>query len=134
MRALEFVETPSDPHSEVPGDEQVDVLGGLRGEVMVPERMLITGIGPTHAQIETRFPLQVNSLHELRLTLGGRSVVVKGRITDCRVTDIDQDPATYHVGVEFVEPSMRVVGAIHDFVHQVRSASHQPADNPDSLT
>jgi hypothetical protein len=134
MRPLEFVETPAGQNADLCGDEYVEVLGGLRGEMMVPDRITIAAIGPTHAQIETHFPLQVNSLHELRLTLGGRSVVAKGRITDCRISDVDQDPATYRVGVEFVELSLRVMGAIRDFVHQVRAATHQPADSPDNLT
>ena len=55
-------------------------------------------------QVETSFPLQLDSLHDFRLTLGDRSVVVKGRIAHSRISDVDQDIITYRTGVEFIEP------------------------------
>lgn len=67
-------------------------------------------------QLETRFPLQVDSLHDFRLTLGGVSVVLKGRIAHSRISDVDQDVITYRSGVEFVELSDRVATAIAEFV------------------
>ena len=63
-------------------------------------------------QVETSFPLQLDSLHDFRLTLGDRSVVVKGRIAHSRISDVDQDIITYRSGVEFIEPSERVAAAI----------------------
>lgn len=69
-------------------------------------------------QIETGFPLQLDSLHEFRLTLGGRSVVVKGRIAHSQISDVDQDIITYRSGVEFVELSDRVSDAIQHFVDE----------------
>ena len=54
-------------------------------------------------QVETGFPLQLDSLHDFRLTLGDRSVVVKGRIAHSRISDVDQDIITYRSGVEFIE-------------------------------
>jgi hypothetical protein len=67
-------------------------------------------------QVETGFPLHLDSLHDFRLTLGERSVVVKGRIAHCRISDVDQDVVTYRSGVEFVEPSERVAAAIGEFI------------------
>jgi hypothetical protein len=65
-------------------------------------------------QVETSFPMQMDSLHDFRLTLGDRSVVVKGRIAHSRISD--QDIITYRSGVEFIEPSERVAAAIAHFV------------------
>jgi len=67
-------------------------------------------------QVETGFPLQLHSIHDFRLTLGERSVVVKGRIAHSRISDVDQDIITYRSGVEFVDLSDRVADAIAHFV------------------
>ena len=70
-------------------------------------------------QVETGFPLQLDSLHEFRLTLGERSVVVKGRIAHSRICDVDQDIILYRSGVEFIELSDRVADAIAHFVDEL---------------
>ena len=58
--------------------------------------------------VETRFPLHLNSLHDLRLELGERSVVVKGRVVHSQIADVDDDQLVYWTGIEFVEPSDHV--------------------------
>ena len=70
-------------------------------------------------QVETAFPLQLDSLHDFRLTLGERSVVVKGRIAHSRISDVDQDIIMYRSGIEFIELSERVAAAIADFVDEL---------------
>jgi len=70
-------------------------------------------------QVETIFPLQVDSLHDFRLTLGGVSVVLKGRIVHSHISDVDQDVITYRSGVEFVELSDRVASAVAHFVDEL---------------
>ena len=70
-------------------------------------------------QVETSFPLQLDSLHDFRLTLGDRSVVVKGRIAHSRISDVDQDIITYRSGIEFIEPPERVATAIRYFVDEL---------------
>ena len=67
-------------------------------------------------QVETAFPLQLDSLHDFRLTLNDHSVVVKGRIAHSRIIDVDEDIIMYRSGVEFIEPSERVAEAIAHFV------------------
>jgi len=70
-------------------------------------------------QVETGFPLQLDSIHDFRLTLGQRSVVVKGRIAHSQICDVDQDIITYRSGVEFVELSDRVADAVQHFVDEL---------------
>lgn len=70
-------------------------------------------------QVETGFPLQLDSLHDFRLTLGDRSVVVKGRVAHSRISDVDQDIVTYRTGVEFIDMSERVAVAISSFVDEL---------------
>ena len=101
--------------------ERVPILGELLGEVMVFEPMQVREVSTGGATVETRFPLHLNSLHDLRLTLGSRSIVVKGRVVHSRISDVDQDIVTYRTGVEFVEPSDRVVQAIADFLDTVKT-------------
>src|SRR5919206_3707168 len=100
--------------------ERVQILGELRGEVTVFQPMAIKEISRGGAQIETGFPLQLDSLHEFRLTLGDRSVVVKGRVAHCSITDVEQELVLYKAGIEFIEPSERVAGVISDFIEAIQ--------------
>lgn len=70
-------------------------------------------------QVETGFPLQLDSLHDFRLSLGERFVVVKGRVAHSRISDVDQDIITYRTGVEFIELPERVAAAIASFVDEL---------------
>ena len=99
--------------------ERIQILGELHGEVMVFQPMVIKEISRGGCQVETGFPLHLDSLHEFRLTLGDRSVVVKGRVAHCSISDVDQDVVIYRSGVEFVEPSDRVSTVITDFIDAV---------------
>jgi hypothetical protein len=101
--------------------ERVPILGELVGEVMVFEPMQVREVSTGGATVETRFPLHLNSLHDLRLTLGSRSIVVKGRVVHSRISDVDQDIVTYRTGMEFVEASDRVVKAITEFLDTVKA-------------
>ncbi len=101
--------------------ERLEILGELRGEVMVFQPMAIKEISRGGAQIETSFPLQLDSLHDFRLALGDRSIVVKGRVAHCRISDVDQELVLYRAGVEFVEPDPRVEAVITDFIEAIRA-------------
>jgi hypothetical protein len=101
--------------------DRLQILGDLSGEVTVFQPMSIKEISRGGAQIETGFPLQLDSLHEFRLTLGDRSLVVKGRVVHCTITDVEHELVLYRAGIEFVEPSDRVSSAIADFIEAVTS-------------
>ena len=101
--------------------ERVQILGELKGEVTVFQPMAIKEISRGGAQVETSFPLQLDSLHEFRLTLGDRSVVVKGRVAHCSITDLEQELVVYKSGIEFIEPSERVAHVIHEFIEAVQT-------------
>ena len=96
--------------------ERVPLEGQVRGEVMVFQPMTILDISVGGAQIETSFALQLDSLHDFRLSLGDRSVVVKGRIAHCHIGELTEVTALYRTGVEFVELSDHARSAITDFV------------------
>ena len=72
-------------------------------------------------QVETGFPLQLDSLHDFRLTLGERSVVVKGRVVHCSITDVEEEMVVYRAGIEFIEPPERIASAIGDFIDAVNT-------------
>jgi hypothetical protein len=99
--------------------ERIPILGELNGEVMVYQPMVIKEISRGGAQVETGYPLQVDSLHDFRLTLGDRSVVVKGRVVHCSITDVDQEVVLYRSGIEFVEPPERVKSVISEFIEAI---------------
>jgi hypothetical protein len=101
--------------------ERLEILGDLRGEVMVFQPMVVKEVSQGGAQVETGFPLQLDSLHDFRLTLGDRSVVVKGRVAHCSISDVDQEVVLYRSGIEFIEPPDRIASAVSDFIDAVKT-------------
>ena len=101
--------------------ERVPMLGELHGEVMVFQAMLVRDISRGGVTVETRFPLQIDSLHDVRLTLADKSVIVKGRVVHSHISDVDQDNVVYRTGLEFVEPSQPVAAAIGAFIEAVKA-------------
>ena len=98
------------------------ILGHLGGEITVVEPLLVKELGTGGATIESRFPLLIDSLHELRLSLGQRTIVVKGRVVHSHISDIDPDAVAYHSGIEFVEVPGHVQDAITAYLAVLQSA------------
>lgn len=96
--------------------ERTPIAGDLTGEVTVFQAMTIRDLSERGCQIETACQLQNDSLHEFRLSLGGTTVVVKGRVVYCQIGGLDEGTVVYRSAVEFTEPSPHAVGAIREFV------------------
>jgi hypothetical protein len=107
--------------------DRVPIPGQVHGEVTVFQPMTILDMSERGAQVETNFPLHVDSLHDFRLSLGERSVVVKGRIAHCKIGDLMEGSVLYRTGVEFIEPSEHVRDAIRAFVEAQRFGREHPA-------
>ena len=105
---------------------RVEILGDLQGEVMVYQPLSIKEISHGGCLVETAFPFHLDSLHDLRLTLGDRSVVVKGRVAHCCIADVDQETVRYRSGLEFVDASERILEVIDGFIEAIR-AGRRPA-------
>ena len=101
--------------------ERVPILGELHGEIMVFEPLVVKQLGLHGATIETAFPLPLNSLHDLRLTLGDGAVVVKARVVHSHVGEMGENGVRYRSGVEFVEPPASVGAAITEFLNGLKS-------------
>lgn len=101
--------------------ERLEVLGELRGAATVVQPVAIRELSRGGAQVETTFPLQLDSLHEFQLQLGDRSVVVKARIVHCRIADLAEEHVLYRAGIEFVEPPAWATDVIARFIEDVRS-------------
>ncbi len=106
--------------------ERVLVPAEVTGEVTVYEPITILDISVTGAQIETKFALQLDSLHDFRLSLGTRSVIVKGRIVHCKIGELQEGVVLYRTGVEFVEPSEHALAAMRSFVQTQKTAATAP--------
>jgi hypothetical protein len=100
------------------GADRVPIPGDLQGEIMVFQPMLIRDISDTGVAVETRFPLHLDSVHDLRLSLATQTVVVKGRVADSKISGVDQDVVTYRSGLEFVGTPERVLEAIREYVNR----------------
>jgi hypothetical protein len=101
---------------------RVPIPGQVTGEVTVFQPMTVLDISDRGAQVETTFPLQLEGLHDFRLSLGGRSVVVKGRIVHCQIGELQDGVVLYRTGVEFVQPAPHAQLAIEEFVEAQRAA------------
>jgi PilZ domain-containing protein len=115
---------PTDPPARTPerrSRERTPILGDLRGEVMVYQPMAIRELSDTGAQVETSFPLHLDSLHELRLELGDTSVIVKGRVVHCSICDMDRELVSYRSGLDFVQLGPGVSAVIAGFIDAVRA-------------
>ena len=107
-------------HHDTRDGERIQILGELHGEVMVFQPTAIKELSCAGAQVETGFPLHLDSLHDFRLALGDRSVVVKGRVVHCCITDVEQELVLYRSGIEFIEMSEPVSGVVADFIEAVQ--------------
>jgi hypothetical protein len=101
-------------------DERVPVPSPLYGEVKVFHPMTILDISRGGLQIETPFPLQVDSLHEFRVSLGERSIVVKGRIANSHIGELTEGIVLYRTGVEFIENTDHAQAALVAFVEALK--------------
>jgi hypothetical protein len=116
---VSFDSAPDD--DERRGAERIAMLGGLPGEIMVFAPMLIKEVSIAGVTVETRFPLQINSLHDVRLALDGTPVIIKGRVVHSFISEVDQDIVTYRTGLEFAEPSERGLVAISRFLESIKT-------------
>lgn len=62
-----------------------------------------------------------STLHQLRLTLGTRSIVLRGRVAHSRISDVDQEMVTYRSGIEFIETSEPVRAVIAEFLETLKA-------------
>jgi c-di-GMP-binding flagellar brake protein YcgR len=93
---------------------------------MVYQPTTIRQISKGGMRVETTFPLQVDSLHDFRLTLGDSSLVVKGRVAHSRISEFDNDVVIYLSGIEFIELSEPVAEVIRQFVAELRRQEQTP--------
>ena len=108
------------PASDKRDTYRIQILGELLGEVMIFQPMAIKEISHGGAQVETNFPLQLDSLHDFRLTLGDRSVVIKGRVAHCSISDVEQELVFYRSGIEFIETTDRVKSVVDEFMSAIK--------------
>ncbi|MGE3959196.1 MAG: PilZ domain-containing protein [Vicinamibacterales bacterium] len=101
--------------------DRTEILGDLRGEVMIYQPMAVREISQGGALIESSFPLQIDSLHDVRLELGDDSVVVKGRVVHSSIADMDREFVAYRSGLEFIQPSAGVREVIAKFIQAVKT-------------
>ena len=100
--------------------ERVPVPSPLYGEVKVYQPMTILDISKGGLQIETPFALQLDSLHDFKISLGELSIVVKGRIAHSHVGELAEGTVHYRMGIEFIENTDHAQSAIEAFVDALR--------------
>lgn len=106
--------------------ERLDLPDPAAGEVKIYHSMEIRQLSGGGALIEIGVPLQLNSLHDFRLTLGDRSVVVKARVVHSHISTVAKSGVSYHTGIEFVdlsEPVSQVVATFIDTLKRQRAAA-----------
>lgn len=97
-----------------------DLAGAVPGEVKIYHSMEIRQLSAGGALIEIGVPLQLNSLHDFRLSLGDRSVVVKARVVHSHISTVVSDRVTYQTGIEFADLAAPIALAIEGFIEALR--------------
>jgi hypothetical protein len=105
---------------------RVSVPSPLHGEVKVFQPMTILDVSHGGAQIETPFALQLDSLHDFRISLGDLSIIVKGRIAYCHIGELKEGAILYRSGVEFIENSDHAQAALDHFVEALKASHRAP--------
>jgi hypothetical protein len=82
--------------------------------------MAIRQLSGGGALIEIGVPLQLNSLHDFRLALGDRSVVVKARVVHSHIGTVATSGVSYHTGIEFVDLSDPVSQVLATFIDTLK--------------
>ena len=100
---------------------RVEILGDLHGEVMIFQPLSIREISHTGCLVETAFQLHLNSLHDIRLTLGEQSIILKARVAHCSISDVGQEQVHYRTGLEFIELSDRIQDVIVEFIEAIKT-------------
>jgi hypothetical protein len=105
IRAVDAADSPSGAPRGVERRDalRIDILGTLRADVLIPQRIEITNISAAGLQAVSSFPFQLDAVHDFRLTLDDRIVVVKGRVVHSAVRDIDPEGVEYRTGIDFVD-------------------------------
>ena len=108
--------------------ERVPVPSPLNGEVKLYQPMTILDISKGGLQVETPFALQLDSLHDFRISLGELSIIVKGRIAHCKISELAEEGVIlYRTGVEFIENTDHAQSAIEEFVDALRLFQKTPS-------
>jgi hypothetical protein len=100
--------------------ERLDLPDPAAGEVKIYHSMEIRQLSGGGALIEIGVPLQLNSLHDFRLTLGDRSVVVKARVVHSHISTVASSGVGYHTGIEFVDLSEPVSKVLETFIDTLK--------------
>lgn len=100
--------------------------GHIEGEVSVLQPVTILEMSELGIQVEAFTPLQIESLHEFRLPLGDRHVVVKGRVVHCQAAQFVGEVLTYRCGIEFTEPPEYALEAIREYLSRQVTTSAPP--------
>jgi len=93
-------------------DARLPVEGSLTGDITVATPLVVTQISAGGVLVETERPLRLESLHEIRLSVDGTSLVVSGRVVHSRVVDLAADTLIYESGLEFINPSLHAQNAL----------------------
>lgn len=94
---------------------RVDLLAELDGHVVtLDESIRVTQLSEGGLTIETTAPLSPRLIHDFRLSVGDRSVIVRARVRHSRVL-VRGDVVSYVAGLGFEGPSdeaREVIGSI----------------------
>jgi c-di-GMP-binding flagellar brake protein YcgR len=91
----------------------------LTGEVSVYRPLAVSDLSASGARIESGDALRVGSIRAIRLNLGDRTVVLKGRIMHASVRTLDDSAVLYTAGVAFLDVPPPVRRAIEQFLARV---------------
>lgn len=100
---------------------RVEILGALRADVLVTQTLAITDLSDQGLQVLSDFPLPLESLHDFRLPLADRTVVLKGRVVHSAVADLDGGGVQYRSGIAFEDVPSHLRTVLADYATILRT-------------
>lgn len=106
---------------------RVDLLADLQGHVVtLDEAILVRQISDGGLTIETTAPLSPHVAHDFRLSIDGRSAIVRARVRHSRVR-VTGDAVAYVSGLAFLDPSPEARALVAAIVERA-AAPAEPGD------
>ena len=100
---------------------RIDLLADVEGHLItLDERVQVKQLSLGGMTVETTAPLSPKIDHDFRISLGDEAVTLRARVMHARVA-VDGDDVTYLTGLQFVEPTPRLLEVVRRFIDSIRA-------------
>ena len=104
---------------------RVDLLAELQGHLItLDERVQVKQLSLGGLIVETTAPLSPRHEHDLRIVIGPKTIIVRGRVIHTRAA-LSGDAVIYISGLQLVDPPADALATIGEYVDGLTPGSHE---------